>query len=304
MKKVFVLGSINTDLTVSADRLPMRGESLKGYGFMSNQGGKGANQAVACKKIGGGNVYLLGAVGNDRFGRELRASVQGYGVDVGALETVEDMHSGVCLAILDQSAHDNVLVVDIGANDCVDPAAVRAFLCENAEKGDIFVSQLEVNREAVREGLSAATERGMYRILNPAPAANIDDIMRYVDLIVLNETEAELICKVSVTDEESMNRVYAFFAAAGIGEVIVTLGAKGSYYSDGTSVFCPARKVKAKDSTCAGDTFIGALAARRANGFNITDSLDYASACSAITVSRAGASVSIPTAEEVAAYLR
>lgn len=299
MKKVFVLGSINTDLVMQADRMPMTGESLKGSNFLINQGGKGANQAVACKKLGCERVLFMGAVGNDAFGKDLVASLASYGVETNAV-AVKDGHSGVCIILLDKSQNDNVLVVDAGANDRVSFDDFEGYLDAHAEQGDLLVTQLEVNLDAVKRCLRKAKQKGMYTVLNPAPAVKIGkDFLENVDLIVLNETESELITGIAVDGESAAERVHAHFAAYGVCETLITLGAKGCYYLDGSLTYCPAEKVKAVDTTSAGDTFIGALAMRKASGHTVASSLAFAAKCSAITVSRVGASSSIPTLDEV-----
>lgn len=299
MKNIFVLGSINTDLVMTADRMPMTGESLKGSCFVINQGGKGANQAVACKKLGGESVAFIGAVGNDSFGQELLRSLSSYGVGVDAV-SVKNCNSGVCMIILDKSKNDNVLVIELGANEQVEYEDFCDYLDEHAEEGDIFITQLEITLNAVQHALKKAKEKGMYTVLNPSPAVKIgEEFLKNVDLVVLNETECELIAGVSVEGAEEAKRVYTYFADYGVRETLITLGAKGCYYLNGECVYCPAKKVEAVDTTSAGDTFIGALAVRKANGYSVASSLEFAARCSAITVSRVGASSSIPTLDEV-----
>ena len=299
MKKIFILGSINTDLVMTADRMPMTGESLKGSRFIINQGGKGANQAVACKKLGGERVAFIGAVGNDSFGKDLLRSLSSYGVEVSAV-SVKDCNSGVCMILLDKSKNDNVLVVELGANERVEYEDFLDYLDSYGEEGDLFITQLEITLDATRQGLKKAKERGMYTILKPSPAVKIgEEFLKYTDLIVLNETECELIAEISVDGEDAAKRVYSFFADHGVRETLITLGAKGCYYLNGDCVYCPAQKVEAVDTTSAGDTFIGALAVRKASGYSIASSLEFAARCSAITVSRIGASSSIPTLDEV-----
>ena len=166
MKKIFILGSINTDLVMTADRMPMTGESLKGSRFIINQGGKGANQAVACKKLGGERVAFIGAVGNDSFGKDLLRSLSSYGVEVSAV-SVKDCNSGVCMILLDKSKNDNVLVVELGANERVEYEDFLDYLDSYGEEGDLFITQLEITLDATRQGLKKAKERGMYTILNP-----------------------------------------------------------------------------------------------------------------------------------------
>lgn len=299
MKNIFVLGSINTDLVMTADRMPMTGESLKGSCFVINQGGKGANQAVACKKLGGESVAFIGAVGDDSFGQELLRSLSSYGVGVDAV-SVKNCNSGVCMIILDKSKNDNVLVIELGANEQVEYEDFCDYLDEHAEEGDIFITQLEITLNAVQNGLKKAKEKGMYTVLNPSPAVKIgEEFLKNVDLIVLNETECELIAGVTVEGSEEAKRVYTYFADYGVRETLITLGAKGCYYLNGECVYCPAKKVEAVDTTSAGDTFIGALAVRKASGYSVASSLEFATRCSAITVSRVGASSSIPTLDEV-----
>lgn len=300
MKKIFVFGSINMDLVMETERMPMTGESFKGRNFMTNQGGKGANQAVACKKLGGERVMFIGAVGKDAFGEELISSLGKYGVETEAVIRTDKAQSGVCMIILDKSKNDNVLLVDTGANEKITVGDFGNYLKDNAEAGDIFITQLEVSLKAVREGLKLAKEIGMFTVLNPAPAVKIGkEFLRYVDLLVLNETETALVSGTEITDRKSMEKVYDYFSALGVKEVIVTRGGKGGCYLDGTITEYPAFKVNAVDTTSAGDTFIGAIALKKAQGRKVKEALSFASRCSAVAVSRKGAAVSIPTADEV-----
>ncbi len=305
MQKIFVFGSINVDLVISAKRLPKLGESLKGHGFMTTQGGKGANQAVACKKLGARKVMFLGAIGKDLFGSQLKNSLQNFGVDVSMLKTHENSNSGVCFIVLDECRKDNYLIVDGGANDLVRFCDYADVLDQNAAEGDIFLSQLEISADAVKEGLAFAKRKKMYTVLNPAPAIKIGpDFLKNVDLLVLNETETEIISGIPLKTDKDLLNAGRFFITEGVKEAVITLGAKGSCYYNGKKfIKIAAKKVNAVDTTSAGDTFIGALALKKALGENIEDSLEFASACSAITVSRKGAAVSIPTKEEAEAIM-
>lgn len=300
MKKVFVFGSINADLVTTIPRMPMAGETLRGDDFIVNQGGKGANQAVACKKLGCESVRFIGAVGDDMFGKMLLDSLRSYGVDCRSVSMKSGEKSGVCTILLDESKRDNFLVLASGANESVTGDDVKEVLRSYSCAGDIFISQLEVNLNAVEEGFAAAKLHGMYTILNPAPAVKIGaGILKNVDLLVLNETECELISGISAETESDAQKVREYFLSFGVKETIITLGCRGSYYVKDRVIYCPSKKVRAVDTTSAGDTFIGALAMRKAAGFEIADSLEFATLCSSITVSRKGAAVSIPTREEV-----
>lgn len=298
MKKVFVLGSINMDFSIRVDALPMVGESKRSHGYMASQGGKGANQAIANKKLGLDEVYFIGAVGNDENGRLLKEAISSQGVNVEGLKEDDKLQSGVCFAIFDEKISDNMLLIDPGANESVDPDFVESFLDQRADPGDIFIAQLEINLDAIYRGIKKAKELGMFVILNPAPVRPIDaKIYAYLDLIVLNETETKLLTGIDATGEESIKKAYQFF---GVNEMVITLGKDGGYYINKEKIIkYDAYKAKVVDTTCAGDTFIGALSLKKANGKEIYDSLDFAAKCSAITVSRQGAGISIPTKEEV-----
>lgn len=289
------------DLVISVSSLPLIGESKNGHGFLSNQGGKGANQAVACKKLGATDVRLIASVGNDENGTALLNSMNKYGINTDCVKISDQYPSGVCMIILDESVKDNMLIVDAGANNHVNPEDFSEYLKLNASFGDIFITQLEVASLAVYEGLKIAKEIGLFTILNPAPVKEFDrNYLKYVDLIIPNETEVLQLTNIKIVDDDDLLEVYNYFKSYGVNELIVTLGSKGSaYLKDNQLIKCPAQKVNAVDTTSAGDTFIGALAMRLAKGYQISDSLEFASKCSAITVSRKGAASSIPTADEV-----
>ncbi len=300
MRRVFVLGSINMDLTMYAGRMPRLGESVVGHGFVATQGGKGANQAAACAKLGC-ECHFLGAVGTDAFGADLVRSLADYGIVTDAVRRRKGVGSGTCMIIVDEKAKDNFLLVDLGANAQVDAGQVVKYLKENASAGDLFVTQLEINLDAVAAGCAAAKEMGMYVILNPAPAAKVgSEILSRVDLIVPNETEAEFYTGIRIETQADAQAVGEYFRRRGPKETIVTLGARGCVYAAEWKIkFFPAERAEAVDPTSAGDTFIGGLAAKLCRGETIETAIAYAAKCSAITVTRRGAAVSIPTAREV-----
>lgn len=304
MNKIFVLGSINTDYVINTDKMPLVGESHNGHSFMSNQGGKGANQAIACKKLGTKDVYLISSVGNDEQGKSLKKEISTYEINIDGFQESK-LHTGACIIIYDESKKDNMLVVDKSANDDIDKKIVEEFLRNNASKDDILITQLEVNLDAVINSLKVAKEIGMYTILNPAPVCNLDkDIYKFVDLLVPNETETLLLSNIDVSNSIDAINAYKYFNNLGINELVITCGGNGSYYlSNDICEHFDCDKVEVVDTTSAGDTYIGALAYRKANGFSIFDSMSFAAHCSAITVSRRGAGKTIPTYEEIKKWL-
>ena len=185
MKKIFIIGSINTDFTICVDKMPLLGETRKGHNFKRNQGGKGANQAVACKKLGCKDVSLIASVGNDEEGLNLIKEISSYGINVDLIHKEETISTGTCLIILDEYQKDNILILETGANNFVKKNYFEDYLLANAKSGDILITQLEINLDAVYDALKIAKNIGMYTILNPAPASDFDyTLFKYVDLIV------------------------------------------------------------------------------------------------------------------------
>ena len=296
-KSVFILGSINMDLVISIDSLPKLGETKIGHDFFENQGGKGANQAVATSKLGVKNTYMIGQVGNDSNGKKLLKELSNYGVNCSGVNLDLNTNSGVAIISFDESKKDNVIIIDKGANNTLNPLKVKDFLIKNAKPGDILISQFEINLDALYEGFKTAKELKMYTILNPAPCVKFDkELYKYVDLIIPNETECELLTSLK-PNESNFRKIYEIL---NVNELIITLGSKGGVYINKEKIMnSPVYKVDVVDTTSAGDTYIGALAYKLSNGCNIEESLDFAAKCSSITVSRRGASKSIPTLDEV-----
>lgn len=292
MKNIFVFGSLNVDLVIRAPYLPRAGETMHGDGFMINPGGKGANQAVACGKLGG-NVFMGGCVGEDAFGQLLLRSLADSRVCADAVRVLPQISSGV--AVITVVDGDNRIVLDAGANACADRSDVDNLL-SRAKRGDIFLTQLENKTEVIGYALAEAKKKGMFTILNPAPAT--DEIVPwfpYVDVIVPNETEYEHYAKMR---EISVGK--NIFFDAGIRRIVVTLGKKGYCSLTPTEIVCEdCVKAPVVDTTAAGDTFCGAFAVRLAEGAAVSEALRYANSAAAITVTRRGAQSSIPTRGEV-----
>ncbi|MCL2002547.1 MAG: ribokinase [Oscillospiraceae bacterium] len=297
MRKIFVLGSLNMDLVISAPCIPAAGETICGSGFMANPGGKGANQAAACAKLGG-HVLLGGCVGNDDFGVALCENLTASGVNTEQVYTAEGHSTGVAVIVI---AHgDNRIILDAGANDTVDIARADALL-QQAGEGDILLTQLEIPIETVGYALKKAASLNMLTILNPAPAyKQVVDYLEYVDIIVPNETELALLTGKYDVDEGIHELI-----KQGIRTMIVTMGSKGlCCYTEGRITYMGKAAVDAVvDTTAAGDTFCGALAVGLAEDCTLIDTLRYANHAAALTVTKKGAQASIPTRKEVDVFM-
>ena len=268
---------------------------------MMTAGGKGANQATAIAKIGC-EVKMLGAVGKDFSGDSAVKNLESFGIDCSAVLRV-DAPTGA--AMITVCGGDNHIILDEGANACVTPEVIEEQKALFAW-ADAVVMQYEIPIASVLMAARLAKQAGAQVILNPAPVKEVDAALYpYIDWIIPNEFEAELITGVCPEDDESTRRAIALLRAKGCKNAIVTLGKRGSCYtdSDGLASF-GIYPVQVKDTTAAGDSFIGGLCAKLCEGASVSEAVAYASAVSAITVSRAGAACSIPTADEVEAFLK
>jgi ribokinase len=303
MGGVYVAGSINMDVVATADRHPKIGETIAGNAVLYFPGGKGANQAVAAAKLGAPTT-LIGRLGTDAFGRELRAFLGAQGIDLKYLRETPDVHSGT--AIITVTEADNTIVVVPGTNALVEPADVATV---PLAAGDVAVSQFEIPRPAIGAFFSRARAAGARTILNPAPAAAFGrDLLDLVDILILNESELGLLANADLHDGADPSQVIAAARSLQTGTdrvICVTLGKQGVMaLVNGEPFVVPGRAVKAVDTTGAGDCFVGAVAARLAGGQAIQSALAYANAAASICVQRMGAGPSMPTAAEVAAVLR
>jgi ribokinase len=303
MNKIFVVGSMNMDLIIKADRIPDLGETLQGTNFCMLPGGKGANQAVACSILGG-TPYMIGSIGDDIFGKLIEDDLKEKGVNIDHIEKFQDMASGVACILINNS--DNRIILDQGANKKTSYHHVESVLSTLAKQSDILLTQLEIPVETVFESLVLAKELGLMTILNPAPAKELPDtIYQYVDIIIPNEIEAEMITGIDCSDEKFNQKVVSFFIDKGVREVLITRGKKGSIYgSEKRMKICPSYEVDVIDTTGAGDAYVGAIASRVAMGFSVTESLKFATASSALAVTKLGALKSLPTIEEVNNFLK
>ena len=302
MDRVFVAGSVNMDVVATTERHPRVGETVAGQAVLYFPGGKGANQAVAAAKLGAPTT-LIGRLGKDAFGNELKAFLAAQGIDLSFLRQTADAHSGTALITIANA--DNTIVVIPGANALVNAADVAA---PTLAKGDIAISQFEIPLPAIAAFFQRARAVGATTILNPAPAIAFgQDLLDLVDILILNETELGLLAATELSDTDDDARLIEAARSLPAGKdkiVCVTLGRRGLLaLVHGKPLAIAGRAVKAVDTTGAGDCFVGAVAAQLAAGKPIHDALAYANAAASICVQRMGAAPSMPTAEEVEAIL-
>ena len=297
---IVVVGSSNTDLVIRSAQLPRLGQTVLGGEFQIVPGGKGANQAVAAAKLGA-STTLIGRLGTDAFGQQLRQFLKQQGVDLALVKDTADIHTGT--AIITIADADNTIVVVPGANALVTAEDVAA---PALAEGDVAVSQFEIPLPTIAAFFKRARAAGATTILNPAPAiACGPELLDLVDILILNETELGLLAQAELHDTDEPSRFIE--AARRLPDasdkiICVTLGKRGVLaLVRGEPSLIAGRAVQAVDTTGAGDCFVGALAAQLANGKAIRDALEYANAAASICVQRMGAAPSMPTAAEVAA---
>ncbi len=303
-KRIVVVGSINLDLVAATPRIPVAGETVAGLSFQTFPGGKGANQAVAAARLGGA-VSMLGKLGSDVFAAQLRKSLEESNVNTDSVGEVPGS-SGVALITTDPKGQNAITVV-AGANAQVLPADLDSHI-ELIRSAGIFLTQLEIPLETV-ESLAALAMRGRIPIvLDPAPARPLPpSLLKCVDWLTPNETEACSLLGGTPEDlaEDCLRDAANALLALGCRNVILKLGERGCYVAlaDGARHRLPAHVVRAVDTTAAGDAFNGAFAVALMDGKDPISAASWASAVAAISVTRAGAQPSMPTAAEVDQFL-
>ena len=298
MKKIVVIGSLNMDLVVNTKYMPKIGETIIGLDFKQIHGGKGANQAVAIARLGG-NVSMIGKVGNDNFGENLLEALKEDKVESNHIMKENVSATGIALITVDEEANNSIVVIP-GANYKVTKEEINEKL-ELIGEVNVMLTQLEIPIDVVKYSLKRAKEKGIYTILNPAPAQLLDDeIIAHVDLLVPNETELQILSGIEIQNEEDLLAACSKLIKKGVKELIVTLGDKGSiYFTENDYKKFIAYKIKAVDTTAAGDSFVGAIAVALTNNFEIEKAIDFASKVGALTVSKHGAQSSLPFLQEV-----
>lgn len=300
---ITVVGSLNMDLVTYTGRMPVTGETIMGKSFRQIPGGKGANQADAIARLGE-DVMIIGCVGSDDMGNTLLESLKNDGVNVAAVRKADCVATGIASITVDASGNNCIIVVP-GANHMLSVEDLQA-ATEIIRKSEVVVAQLEVPIDTVRFAIKTARHMGKLTILNPAPAAELgEEILSYVDILVPNDTELELLSGMKVNDETDIIRAAQVLLNKGVKELIVTLGSKGCMHINRSgSRKYPAYKVEAVDTTAAGDSFIGAIAVAISEGKGFEEAINFATAVGAITVTREGAQSSLPLREEVEAFTR
>ncbi len=300
---VTVVGSLNTDLVIQVSKLPGSGETILGGTFATFGGGKGANQAVAAARLGARTI-IVGCVGDDGFGAQIRTSIAAEGIDTTYLRTVRSVPSGVALITVD-AAGANTIVVASGANGHVSRADV-----DGAEQAiaasQVLLLQLEIPLDVVTYAAALAQTKGVTVVLDPAPAIPLPPALnRMISVIHPNEHEAEILTGVRVTDMRRARAAAEQLLRSGSPAVVIKLGARGAYLATPSMAEeIPGIPVEAVDTTAAGDAFAGAIAVALAEGKSLSAAAHFANVVGALKVTRLGAQPGLPTRDEVIAFAR
>lgn len=297
-----VIGSSNTDLVIRVPRLPRPGETLLGGTFLSAAGGKGANQAVGAARAGG-QVALIARLGHDNFGDQAIAGLRRDGVDVSCVFRDKHAASGAAMIFVARDGENSIAVAG-GANARLSPADVKR-ATGLIRSGALLVAQLETPLATVMAAALMAVKAGLQVVLNPAPARPLPNrLLGLISILTPNETEAERLTGIKVTDDASAARVCAKLRARGVGTVILTMGARGAFLATaGGHERVSGFKVKAIDSTAAGDIFNGALSVALTERKPLREAVRFANAAAALSVTRLGAQPSAPTRVEIDRFL-
>jgi len=297
-KKILVVGSSNTDMVIKTQNFPAPGETILGGRFLMNAGGKGANQAVAAARLGG-LVTFVGKIGNDIFGKQAVQQLEDEGINIDYVSVDAENPSGVAMITVDQKG-ENSIVVAQGSNGTLSPWDFDKAQTELYES-EYVLMQLETPIPTVEYIALKAFQKQKKVVLNPAPAAKLsDELLLNLYLITPNETEAELLTGVKVTDESSAFKAASVLHNKGVDIVIITMGSAGAFLlENGNSEIIKAPKVDAIDTTAAGDTFNGALVVALSEGKSIRESIVFANKAASISVTRIGAQSSVPYRKEI-----
>jgi len=295
-KKILIIGSSNTDMVVRTASFPKPGETILGGSFLMNPGGKGANQAVAAARLDG-DVRFVTKTGDDIFGQQ---AIQGFlkeGLDINYSKITPDFPSGIALITVSDSG-ENQIVVASGANMDLNPEDLPHAAFTDV---DYALLQLEIPLSTVEFAVQKCQEMNIKVILNPAPAAKInDDLLSKIFLITPNETETELLTGILPDTPEKMQRAAEILLRKGVQHIMITLGKKGVFlHNENTQETIPAFEVEAKDTTAAGDVFNGALITALSKGKDLKSAAVFASKAAAISVTRLGAQSSAPYLNEL-----
>ena len=300
--RILIVGSINVDIVALTERLPTPGETVTGGTLLINHGGKGANQAVAARRLGA-DVRFIGCVGDDTFGPELRQSMVAEGIGVQGLATMAGMHSGTAVIVVDAVGRNQIAVAS-GANLHLTVDWVGRFL-EDFAWAQVVICQLEVPLDTVLWTLRTARQHGATTVLNPAPAQPVPpEIWALVDYVTPNEVEAAQVSGLPLAALSDADNVARALLARGPRVVLLTLGAQGAFAGTlDQMVHVPAFPVTVVDTTAAGDAFNGALAVALAEGRPLAGAVHFANAAAGLACTQRGAQNSLPVRTQVEALL-
>lgn len=288
--KIAVVGSINMDMVVEAERIPMKGETLRGENLQYVPGGKGANQAVAMSKLGA-TVEMFGCVGNDGAGTTLLANLDNMGVITKNIKVIEGVPTGI--ALITVGDHDNTIIIVAGANGCVDKSYVESISDELATY-DVVVLQHEIPEETVEYVVNFCVDHGIKVVLNPAPARPVSpEVLEKITYLTPNEHEAVILFGDEISTEDLLMK-YPEKLVITQGSLGVSVGLEA-----GEAVLVPARKANVVDTTGAGDTLNGAFTVRIAEGASIVEALRFGNVAASLSTEKFGAQGGMPTREEV-----
>jgi len=300
---IAIVGSVNMDLVLRTPRMPAVGETIQGREFHQIAGGKGANQAVAAARQGA-RVSLIGRLGDDAFGAELRQRLLDDGVDVFHLGTLAGVATGVAAILVDDAGHNSIVVAS-GANMVLSVADVDA-AAPAILNANLLVCQLETPLAAVVRAIEIAHQGGVPVIFNPAPMQTLGmDLLALVDYLIVNETEASQLSGIEVRDRGSARLATTRLLSFGVGAVLLTMGGHGVFIAGrgAASRMIAAVPVEVVDTTAAGDTFVGAFAVGLGRGMSVLDASVEAQYAAALTVTRLGAQTAIPRRREVEEFI-
>ncbi|PMC35913.1 ribokinase [Bacillus sp. UMB0899] len=293
---IVVVGSINMDLVIFTNRFPNKGETIIGEEFHRIPGGKGANQAVAAKRLGA-NVDIIGCIGDDIYGKEVIGILDNEDIGTECISIIPNKNTGIALITVNKHG-ENKIILSQGANSNLSPTQIR-----NSEhlikKANVLLLQLEIPIESIVESVKIAKRHNIPVILNPAPAIKLEPaLLEQIDYLIPNETESKQLVGKDFGDTEE---IIDTLKEIGVSHTIVTLGEKGVVFNDQTGkiIHIDAHKVKAIDTTGAGDAFNAAFGVSIAEGKTITESIHFAQTVAAYSVTKSGAQPSFPNRSEV-----
>jgi ribokinase len=297
-RPIVVVGSLNMDLVMRTPRVPAGGETLHGHAFRTAPGGKGANQAVACARLGG-KVAFIGQVGADAFGMTLCEGLVHDGIDIAGVQRTSAVGTGVAVILVEDSGQNRILLAS-GANGALTVADIER-AGTTIENAAMLIVQLEVPMPVVQRAVAIAHSASVPVLLNPAPAHLLPEgLLPHVGILVPNETEAALLSGIPVCDAASAMEAARIFRRQGVACVVVTLGSQGVVVVDAAGErHVAAHKVRAVDTTAAGDTFIGGLSVAIVEGLSLDAAVALGQRASALCVTRHGAQPSIPYRHEL-----